>query len=277
MIDRSARFNERALCLERFAMPARSVVFLLLAVILVAGAFTVSRCSGSRSASSAAEAAQSAPASAATLSSDPILIRVRVMLLTHAGAGTPEGTRLLALARDVAGGVITPEQLAPFDIDFGTLAGAGQASIVSSPAAMIGSGQQASIGVGQIGVAPASAFNLDLDLLATCFSDGLVRGTYTLQVSQQTGAVEMKLAEFGLPVGDRGAITIDAPAASGETLLGLRELPRSSDLGSAIILLIAPQIVPGSAAPASGNPSPSLETPADAPAEPADTPVEHDG
>lgn len=115
---------------------------------------------------------------------------------------------------------------------------------------MIASGQQASIEGGQVGTAPA--LHLELDLLAVGLAGGAVHGTYTLRVSQQTGAVEVKLAELGLPVGDRAVIGLIARAAWGDTLLGLRELPRSSGLGSAIILLIAPQIVP---APANSAPA----------------------
>lgn len=234
-------------------MGGRSVVFVLLAVVLVAASIGVLRCSGLAMGTRGTAAPTNVAAPGAAVSSDPILARGRVMLLTHAGAASPEGTRLLVLARQAAGGVMTPDQLTQFDADFGTLAGAGQASVASSPSAMIAPGESASVFLGRIGAAPASAFNLQLDLLATGFADGTVRGSYVLRVSQQSGAIEVKLAELGLPVGDRGVVGIEASAASGGTLLGLRELPASSDLGAAIMLLIAPQVVP--TAPTSGPPS----------------------
>lgn len=233
-------------------MPVRSVVFLLSAVILVAGAVAVAQCARSSRLPGVAPRGLTPGVPEAAPTFDPMLVRCRVLLLSHAGAGVPEGVRLLALAEEVAGGVIAPDQLRQFDADLGVLAAAGLASIISSPAAMIASGQEASIRVGQIGTAPASAFRLDLDLLALSFADGSVRGVYTLRVAQQAGAIEVTLADLGLPVGDRGVVGIITAAKSGDTLLGLRELPRSSDLGAAIILLVAPQVAAAPPAPAPG-------------------------
>ena len=125
-------------------MPARSVVFLLLAVLLVAGAIAVSQCSRSPSPPGVPASATEADTPALAESGDPVLVRARVLLLTRAGAGTPEGTRLLALSRDVAGGVITPDQVTQFDADQGVLLAAGQASVASSPSAMIASGVSSS-------------------------------------------------------------------------------------------------------------------------------------
>ncbi|MCL4219817.1 MAG: hypothetical protein KJZ65_00470 [Phycisphaerales bacterium] len=254
-------------------MPARSVVLLLLAAALVAGAIALSRCARAHGPARLPIQPPPSHADTAERSTDAILVRARVLLLTRAGAVTPEGASLLAIARRAAGGVIAPDQRAAFDADLATLAAAGQASLVSSPAAMIPSGQQASIEVGQVGTAPAWALHLELDLLAVALAGGAVHGTYTLRAWQQTGAVEVKLAELGLPVGDRAIIGLIAAAASGHTLLGLRELPASSDLGAAIIVLIVPQIVPTATAPA---PQAAVAGPARAPAQPGGAAVEHD-
>lgn len=173
-----------------------------------------------------------------------ILVDARVVVLDHAGVGTQEGDNLLERARAFNGLSIAEGELNPLLADLSALQGRKQASVLSSPMVMVRSGQSAEVSIGSVGARSGSVLDLTLDLTCTAQPDGSVAGVFDLRVGLQQGPIEIKLAELGLPVGDRAVIHLKGSADAGQTLLGLRELARGNDLGAAIILLARPRIVP---------------------------------
>lgn len=232
----------------------RLLALIVLAAIAVGAGLAVVTCSRQPSPPPAlsppAEVDKDPSGAEPVIGPETLLVRSQVLLIDHAGAESQVGSGLLTLARRVQGGPITPEEAAQLNADLATLVAAGQATVASSPMAMVLSNQDASIAVGQVGVAPASAFNLTLDLRAGVRADNLVESHFELRLSLQTGDLAVRLAELGLPVGDRGVVQIESIAPSGQTLLGLCEMSPSSDLGAAIVLLATPQVMPAPPAPA---------------------------
>ncbi|GAB4384628.1 MAG: hypothetical protein Kow0022_07750 [Phycisphaerales bacterium] len=128
-----------------------------------------------------------------------ILVGARVVVLDHAGVGTPAGDGLLERARAFKGRSIPEAELERLMADLSALQGRRQASVLSSPMVMARSGQSVEVSIGSVGRGSGSVLNLALDLACTAQPDGTVAGVFDLRVDLQQGPIEITLAELGLP------------------------------------------------------------------------------
>jgi len=174
------------------------------------------------------------------------LVRAVVLQLDAAALELDEGKRLLATATEVDGAA-SADQLAQIRRDQAVLLAAGTARVVSSPAMMLLEGQPAEVGVSSSAPAGANAPKRTrsdtLKVECSLTTAGLVSGRYTLLAAQEVGEIEHAAAEFGIPLGDRALIRIEAATASGATVVGVCTLSPSNDLGGAFVLFVEPSLI----------------------------------